>query len=198
MEDIKLIPRDVEKATELENKLKKSLALNSSATFIVMYNAGYLSTTNQDIKDISKEIEEVYKNVEVIGRKIVIIDEDEVTLRGIQLLMSQAMVAIQLKRLALSLVDEGYSADDHIFFSKDYEEGKPVLRDEEKGYSSHWMFGRKMIESHEEILGNVFLKDMIRVVENNSELVAITILDLVQLNTDFIKDLQQFIAGRAL
>lgn len=196
MEEIKLIPRDVEEAIKLEEKLKKSLALNNSSIFITMYNAGYLSTNNQDIKDIAKEIENVYKNVEVIGRKIVIIDENEVVLRGIQLLMNQAMVAVQLKRLSQVLMDEGYSADDHIYFSKEHEEGKPVLKDTEKGYSTHWMLSRKMLDSHEEILGNVFLKDFLRIPDGNPELVAITLIDLIQLNTDFIKDLQEFIVEK--
>ena len=193
----KLIPISQEADLEIKEKLEKRLGLRDIEQFINFYNQGLLAVNNQTIKDFADEISASYSNIDKNRNYMSIMSEEETTVIAIQDLMKEWKFITAIKSLAEQMLAEGYSEEERIIFQEqDY--GYPSVVDPQDNtqLKRHWS-SRKLADSYQDIVENMFLEDIKEQYDDEGSVVAFKIEDVLLIDDSFILGLKEYIVSSA-
>lgn len=193
-----LIPISSEKEQEVKDELAKYKMFGTVDQFIAMYNNGILSSGNEIVREVAKLLSEGYKNINVYNSRIIIESPAEVSIKNSQILLSNWQTIAKLKRLALTLLDEGYDPDTKIVFTQE-KQGVPLIEipNEETGevqLVGHPAVG-KVISRTSDLANNLLTRNILKDYANSSDMAYFNIEDFIDFNDEFIIEIEKMLSS---
>lgn len=201
MQSIDLIPVNETTKAEIDAMFSKQNMFSSVDQFIAMYNSEILTPQNPAVKKIAESIEKAYKNISLSNRKIIILSPSEVAAENSIKLLTDWTVLIKLKRLANNLLDEEYPVETKIVFTKD-KPGLPqieVFNEEEQTFILTKYWGAdKIVNQTSQLAENLLARNLIRDYGNNGDSCYFSMVDLIDINDDFINNIERELLANTL
>lgn len=194
----KLIPINDESYKNAEEALKEIKWASSVEFFIEMYNNQTIARSNT-IKNIVKVIEDNFKNIIVISNTIVFISEEEISFNNTFELLAYWKVIFKLKRVALEMLDSGYSLDTKMIFTNNsvgYPQIEYMEEKEDDIEITLKPFGvEKLFQKESTLTQNILLSKFLEKYSDDEQY-AIEISNIIDINLDFIYNLENEIVSK--
>lgn len=193
----KLLPINNEADEKFKRKLNQVLGIDEVEKFINFYNLGLLSTNNKAIKGLAEDVQDSYRNIEINRKYISVLSEQETAVTAIEQLMHEWRFVTALKSLANQMLNEGYSPEDRIIFTKKNKAIPNVLDPENTDkLIKHWS-NRSLADNYDDIKNNMFVEGIKENYDEEGNTVAYKIASIIQIDDSFVLDLEQFIVDAA-
>lgn len=190
-----LIPFSEQAQEALQQKLTKTRMFPNASVFIDSYNSGLLNTSTGIIQELAETVDKAYRNVNLINKRFIVRSQEEVAFDSAIEMLTDWKLLSALKRLSITLLDEGYTPDTLLVFTKD----KPgVLHletlsdDEENPLELYWQ-KEKLFNSINDLVNNMFLKPVLKSYDNAKDAIYLELENVIDIDDTFILDIEKLI-----
>lgn len=188
-----LIPINQETQATVEKFISENKIFGSIDQFISMYNGAFFNPKNEQVAKAAHLIENSYKNVSLANNKIIIESPSEVAIKNILHLVENWNVVVKLKRLATTLLDEGYDTDTKIVFTST-RQGVPLIETldttGEISLLTHWT-SSKVVNKTADLANNLFTSKLVKDYDGEGESAYLNLSDIIDVNDSFLLDIER-------
>lgn len=196
-DEIKLIPVSQGKDNDTRAKFARNKAIDTPEKFIMLYNLKMLAKTNEVNKEFIELIINTYRNTRLSSNYIIIESEEETAIASISILLDQWLAVAILKRMAKTLLEEGFDSEALVYFKEDQPGWALVSLEGQDKFVKHWS-SEKVAQQHDHIVDNIFLGQIMRKLNDDLSLVGFSLYDLSVMDLSFVLELKEMISDRAV
>ena len=190
-----LIPFSDQAQEELQQKLTKTRMFPNASVFIDSYNSGLLNTSTGIIQELAETVDKAFRNVNLVNRRFIVRSQEEVAFDSAIEMLTDWKLLSALKRLSITLLEEGYTPDTLLVFTKD----KPGVlhletfsEDMENPLELYWQ-KEKLFNSINELTNNMFLRPVLKSYDNAKDAIYLELENVIDINDSFILDIEKLI-----
>lgn len=189
---MEFMPYNKEVAQKFEEKMSKNMLYRSTDNFIAIYNNQLINKNNDKIDKVAKDIVEVYKNVSLVNRQFIVKSKEEVISEEFEVLFPHISFIATLKRIAQDILNDNYPEDTKMVFTED-DKNVVLIFDPSVNDVKPYEGAERLRNANESIATNPFILNNINIEEYGEDGIAFNAIDLLSLDTSFIKDIGQLL-----
>lgn len=180
---------------KVQASLKKQRIFSDVDQFILLYNQGIINVNKDEIKDLADLIAESYSNVILQRRKFYVQSKEETYIKNALFVLENWAIVESLKRIAETLINEGFDTDTKLVFFEDKDKAGIVYLEGElnedgsitENSFEKYEYAEKLNINANSLASNVFLQPLINDYDQEglNNVAYINAFDLINLDDNF-------------
>lgn len=195
------IPVNQEAENQVKELISKQRIFGDVDQFIHLYNEAFINVNKKEIKDLANLIANSYSNVILQRNKLFVKSADETYVDKALFILESWKLILAMKRVAEDIIaDDNPVETKLVFFTDKSRTGYVYLEGEldEEGNITEESFDRyeaaeRLTTSETAIPSNIYLKPFIKIYDEIEGAYYIEAYQLINLDTEFIKEINRII-----